>query len=278
MQQPTIGGRRRWTQDEIVAAAHRHHVATGRQPGAEDWRLGGVGRPNTSTVLYHFGSWSGMIRAAGFKPLPSCRPVYWTQPMVIAALQRWHSENGRVPKMRDWHHPALWHPQAATVWRLFGSWTGGLQAAGLRKRGRRRLANPLWSKEDIAAALLDHLLSTGSWPTCHSWGRAGRGHPCASTIKYRFGTWNAAKRYAGWDPLSATRSVPVESRCSGCGGDEFSETIGCRSCWDRTHRAAARNGTPLSVVESPLTPGDSDPAVVEPAQRRPVNLLTEKAA
>lgn len=241
---PHRGGRKRWTEERILAATQRHVEATGKQPSAEDWRAAGVGRPNTSTVLYVFGSWSKMIAAAGFTPLPAGRPPTWSRELCVQAIQRWMEEQGRPPTTREWRNPSGWHPQATTVWRIFGSWEKGLTAAGVSRMKRRRNANPLWSEDDIAAAMLDELVATGKWPTCHSWARGARGRPCASTVKWRFGSWNAAKRYAGWDPDAASRVVRRERVCAGCDGDYATYTTGCSTCSDRKRTRARRAPKP----------------------------------
>lgn len=211
----------------------------------------------------------------------------WSPQQVVDALHVWVGANdGLAPTSSDWREGTPEHPACSTVQDIFGSWDNGLKAAGIKARARG--ARNGWTQDLVADAMLDWLLQNGRWPTYRDWYRPGLGaHPHAAVAVRLFGTWNAAKRYAGWDgverrtPKPADFTVPPDVfRCAGCGGDEYSETIGCNSCWDRKRtravRAAAKNGTSLSVVESPLTPGDSDAASPGgQALGRPVDLSTE---
>lgn len=79
-----------WDRDTIVAAIRKFHEKYGHSPSSVEWNPA-LARarnkhdvaqrfiddgcwPATSTVQYHFGSWSKAIAAAGFDPLPVGRP------------------------------------------------------------------------------------------------------------------------------------------------------------------------------------------------------------
>jgi DNA-directed RNA polymerase subunit RPC12/RpoP len=209
------------------------------------------------------------------------RKLMWPPQAIVDACVAWTRERGKTPRAKDWKAATPTQPSYTTVERVFGSWNGMLRAAGLfgREHGTHQ-----WTQDDIANAMLDHLTRTGEWPQYRDWtGGCGDGsRPNTSTVIEQFGTWRAAKLYAGWDPDAASRVLP-RTDCVECGRrlDEDDYTIGCNACWHRRHaraRTATRNGTSLGVVESPLTPGDSDAADGNAAQRRPVNHQTEKAA
>jgi hypothetical protein len=76
---------------------------------------------------------------------PSCaadeRRV-WTAEAIIAAIQRFVRENGRLPGATEWSQTserASYAPPSIFVQRRFGSWNAGVAAAGFtpRKVGQR---------------------------------------------------------------------------------------------------------------------------------------------
>lgn len=227
--------------------------------------------------------------------------AFWTRERCIEALHAWYEIHGRAPaKVADWGRSAPEHPPASSIDRQFGTWNAAIEAAGLPKN-KPGMAWRL-SKDEVAERLLDWLLEHGAWPTKVEWDSAGM-RPSCSAIDRMFGTWNAARRYAGWratcancdEQLPAGRQRWCSERCRqaafrrggvialtqgfvcvGCGGDEFSETIGCEACWyrntGRARRAAARSGVG-EVVE----PADEGSDSVEIHTVRPV-ISIEKAA
>lgn len=77
------------------------------------------------------------------------REPYWTKERIVAALQRDAKRRGRAPTVTEWKQrlnpkgespaPGELHsrPSASMVIKVFGSWTGGLRAAGLKGQNRR---------------------------------------------------------------------------------------------------------------------------------------------
>jgi hypothetical protein len=49
---------------------------------------------------------------------------------TVEAIREWAARHGRVPAEQDWEQAGGGHPSAAVVTRQFGSWKGGLAAAG----------------------------------------------------------------------------------------------------------------------------------------------------
>jgi hypothetical protein len=49
---------------------------------------------------------------------------------TVEAIREWTAEHGRVPTEQDWEQADGRHPSARVVKRRFGSWKGGLAAAG----------------------------------------------------------------------------------------------------------------------------------------------------
>lgn len=61
----------------------------------------------------------------------------WDRDSVIAALQRHTKSLGRAPTIPEWEGRADWRPTSRTVKRIFGSWTGALDAAGIPGSARK---------------------------------------------------------------------------------------------------------------------------------------------
>src|ERR1700741_401501 len=61
---------------------------------------------------------------------------YWTERRIIAAIEQDARRRGRPPRKREWQSRAPGRPTAETVRTRFGSWSGGLEAAGLAAHAR----------------------------------------------------------------------------------------------------------------------------------------------
>lgn len=283
-------GIRYWTPEWIIDACHEWVSLYGQPPKASQWEGHGNRRfPCMTTVQAKFGTWSAMLAAAGYTPRDKkTATLVWTPDMILAACKGWAQQNGRPPAASDWRLVGSYHPSTKTVLRRFGSWNAMIAAAGFEPRNEGAVCH--WTKDAIAMAMLDWLGRTGDWPSCRAW-RVPRPNvnPAHSTVFRTFGSWNAAKRYAGWDGSTRRerRLRVVEAKCVGCGCDLDTFVIGCRSCMDRRRtreRAAARrgkNGVSLCAVESLLTPGDSGASADgETARDAPLTFssLTQTAA
>jgi hypothetical protein len=64
---------------------------------------------------------------------PVCRAtaVKYSAEQVIAALREDAETHGRSPRVKDWRGRPIGMPGVAAVYGRFGSWNGGLRAAGL---------------------------------------------------------------------------------------------------------------------------------------------------
>jgi len=203
---------------------------------------------------------------------------FWTDETMLHALHEWVAEHGKVPSSAtDWKKAAYGRPSARACVVRFGSWSAFIRAGGYKPRtgggayfcdkivdGRRAY----WTKDTVAEWFLDHLLAHGEWPQMRQSRHATVGRrPSYSTVKNLFGSWVAAKRYAGWrgececcgDPvwrsfqrfcsprcrkLGPTGTV-VERGCAGCGGDLASVTSGCATCSDRARKKFRRRTDPV---------------------------------
>lgn len=188
------GNPRRWSPEELIAAVHRWVALEGRTPTAEDWRalrLGGAPRweeefgewPPSSVGRLVFGSWSTMLETAGVR----ANKPSWKPEEILAALRAYAEEFGRSPAKGELEWPPTGYPSSRTVRRHFGSFTSGLQAAGLKPRGQRR-----WDAEEIVGAMREFHREVARWPRPSDWVKACEEWPSANTVYKRFGRWGAA--------------------------------------------------------------------------------------
>ncbi|MHB2000936.1 MAG: homing endonuclease associated repeat-containing protein [Solirubrobacteraceae bacterium] len=191
------GNPMRWSREGGIAAVRRWTRLEGQAPRNIDWRamrLGGAERweaefpdwPPASMGTLIFGGWSELLHAAGVEVVhPS-----WKREQILAALRAYVEEYGGSPSKEDLEWPPTGYPSARTVRRHFGSFTAGLQAAGLQPRSRR------WSDEAIVEAMREFELETDFWPRPSDWARACEDWPAAATVYKRFGSWQAALEMA----------------------------------------------------------------------------------
>lgn len=186
----------RWNREELITAVRRWVALEGRAPTQEDWRprrRGGAQRweeefgewPPASAGRLVFGSWNGLLEAAGV----SANKPSWEPEAILAALCAYAEEFGRPPAKGELELPPTGYPSSRTVRRHFGSFTAGLRAAGLEPRGQRQRR---WDAEAIAVAMREFRLEVARWPLPSDWVRACEDWPSASTVYSRFGSWKAA--------------------------------------------------------------------------------------
>jgi Homing endonuclease associated repeat len=218
-----------WTKELAVAAIREHAARNGGvPPTAAVWErpAGEPGEPGAhpgwSTVASLFGYWAEAIRTAGFTPpkgrerAPAGTVAGWTRASVIAALQHWAAADpdGLPPAVSDWQRrgaadgtlPA--HPNAHTGAALFGSWTKGVHAAGLKQRASGRRSR--WTRESFCAALREYAAANGGQaPRARDWEHAAVApiaHPTAQLAQPLFGSWANAVQAAGLEPAPPRRS------------------------------------------------------------------------
>lgn len=160
-------------------------------------------------------------------------PAYWTRERILSAIHAWTEQHGEPPRAQEWQRGTPDFPARTTVCAMFGTWNTAISEAGYETRDCKGWTP--WDKDKIAAAFLDFLVRERRWPTSRDCMWRGRkpGMPDWRTVYFHFGSWNAAKTYAGWDPDAKTRISRQEGLCSGCGCDYGAKTIGCRACMNR---------------------------------------------
>ena len=93
------------------------------------------------------------IREYKQPPVPSVprKPRKWTPDLVAASIKKWAEANGRPPARSDWRRTSHGNsnlPSVNTVISVFGSWNGGIEAAGFEPRpfkaGPRTGSSQMW--------------------------------------------------------------------------------------------------------------------------------------
>jgi len=111
--------RERWTREGIVAALRRFARDEGRPPRSQDLSYGHRRLPARWTIDQRFGSFAAGLESAGFEP----QRRRWTRAGILAAMETFWAQHGRLPTSRDWVRSTANHPHATTVLRQFGSWS-----------------------------------------------------------------------------------------------------------------------------------------------------------
>jgi hypothetical protein len=230
-----------------------------------------------------------MVRVAKYVAPDRCiccghKLITWSPRAIVEAAIRWSDEHGYPPITGDWETATPANPSHSTVEGVFGpcGWNRMLLAAGLPLRVRR--GSLRWTKDTIAEAMLDELLRTGKWPVAWRWEkRAGDwSRPCTATVLRVFGTWAAAKKYAGWDGAPQAPAVRTPSAvakptcCTGCGCEFTTFSRGCKQCIRRRAARKARANKSETVAAPSLV--ESSPVDSEAGARNRQGAATPFAA
>lgn len=179
-----------------------------------------------SAARRHFGSWSKAVLAAGVDPTKLQRVVPWSRERVIEAiLTRTLRNEPLVARLIE--------PRSLVDagHRFFGSWRAAVSAAGMDPRvtelpprrkkkparvltrvatpKRPRKQPPVWTDERILQAIVDRVREG---KRINSWAVSRDHASLYRTARRHFGTWDAAIRAAGFDPLEHRRDRGVAPR------------------------------------------------------------------
>lgn len=142
-----------WTRESMLEAIRRFADEHGRAPKSTEWKRRDPGGrwPGSSQILARFGSWSSAMEAAGLR----AERTRWSPEKILAAMQRYADEHGRLPSHEDWNTkgPGSPWPAPGTVQLHFGSWSSAIEhargvwepgpdAAALRARSPRGPRRP----------------------------------------------------------------------------------------------------------------------------------------
>lgn len=172
------------------------------------------------------------------------KPHLWPKERIIKAMQDWETIFGEPPSMVDWNstqarkmgdfdradyfdqNKDLW-PWFSQVFRAFGSWNAGIEAAGFTPRpqygtsetnsaNRKRKAIPrkqinssrerYWTRERIIQRMRDYYKQYGVPPTSSEWLQpceivnGYRIWPTTGSVQKEFGSWSNGMKVAGFKP------------------------------------------------------------------------------
>jgi hypothetical protein len=170
----------------------------------------------------------------------------WSAEAVLQALREWAGENGRAPRAEDWSAPSQASPRIATtrrrvaaaprwpcpttVRRYFGSWSAGLEQAGLRPgrlapwelnlservaTARRLAANGLRASEiaqclGVSVSTVRKYRQARVCPGCHGplvTPSARNCHDCDARLRSSF--WTAAEVFRAERDSSEDRATII---------------------------------------------------------------------
>jgi len=204
---------RRWDRAGAIEAMRAFAREHGRAPTSLDWSQSAAEHPSAGTVGALFGSWSEGLLEAGL----DTHVVNWDRKMILVALQEWTALHGRPPRPSQWSisDRAGAHPTNRTVRNRFGSWDAALRAAGVATP-----KTPAWNERRILTAMRKWQVKHGRRPTQKDWKSndpSGQWPSYAIVVRH-CGSWPAALRTAGIDPLTKTSQAARARRGRRAGG------------------------------------------------------------
>lgn len=129
---PEGGAPQTWTDPQIFAALRADTKERGHPASPTEWRRERkADAPSYHTLRDRFGTFRAAFEAAGIQERSPDRKIRWTADRIILALRAEADRAGDPPKAEHWRKANGDHPSSATVRKMFGSWQGGLKAAGL---------------------------------------------------------------------------------------------------------------------------------------------------
>lgn len=129
--------REAWSREDCLEAV-RAFAGENGGVGPCEWRSAERGVPTGYAARRWFGSWGGMLEAAGvrWEPVRGGARVRWSREAAVAALREFVEREGGAPRTGDY---AVCRPFGlGTVQRLFGSPEGAAAAVGVSVRRDRR--------------------------------------------------------------------------------------------------------------------------------------------
>ena len=152
------GIRKRYTDEQILAALTASAQRLGRTPTMREFAADPETEVHPQTVIEHFGSWNNATRAAGLVPRR-----FATRAELLGLLRELGEELGRVPTAKDLDAHRSTMPSKSLYWHTFGSLTTALREAGFDVPvGEERLERAVEQGVALARAL-GHLPKFTDW-------------------------------------------------------------------------------------------------------------------
>jgi hypothetical protein len=152
------GIRRRYTDDQILAALRASAERLGRSPTMKEFAGDPEAAMHPQTVIEHFGTWNAAKRAAGLMPRR-----FATREELVTQLRQLGEAVGRTPTAQDIRERRGTMPSASLYWHTFGSLTTALREAGFDVAvGEERLERAL-DQGSALARRVGRLPKFGDW-------------------------------------------------------------------------------------------------------------------
>jgi Homing endonuclease associated repeat len=152
------GIRRRYTDDQILAALRASAKRIGRSPTMKEFAADPEAGMHPQTVIEHFGTWNAAKRAAGLMPRR-----FATREELVERLKLLGEELGRTPTAQDIRARRGTMPSASLYWHTFGSLSTALREAGFDVAvGEERLERALGQGVALARRI-GRLPKFGDW-------------------------------------------------------------------------------------------------------------------
>jgi hypothetical protein len=152
------GIRRRYTDEQILAALSASAERLGRSPTMKEFAADPEAGMHPQTVIEHFGTWNAAKRAAGLMPRR-----FATREELVAQLRSLGEELGRTPTAQDIRERRGTMPSASLYWHTFGSLSTALREAGFDVAvGEERLERALEQGAALATRI-GRLPKFGDW-------------------------------------------------------------------------------------------------------------------
>ncbi|KIU04516.1 homing endonuclease associated repeat-containing protein [Bacillus subtilis] len=166
-----------YTEGDLIEILQQKAKELGRAPKLREVK-------QNATIKRHFGSFNAGLKAAGLTPNRT-----YTESDLIKILQQKAKELGRPPKTRE-------VKQAGSIIKHFGSFSKGLEAAGLSSN--RKTPDKSYTEKELIAIIQQKTRELGRPP------RSTELKQTSTIIRY-FGSFNAGLKAAGSD-LNKTKS------------------------------------------------------------------------
>lgn len=119
------GLRRRYSDEQILAALRASAERLGRSPTMKEFASDAQAGMHPQTVIEHFGTWNAAKRAAGLMPRR-----FATRAELVEQIRRLGEELGRTPTAEDIRRRRGTMPSPSLYWHTFGALSTALREAG----------------------------------------------------------------------------------------------------------------------------------------------------
>ena len=227
-------------------------------------------------ALRLFGRWDAALRAAGINPAGVRKTREWSRKAVVRRIRELAGEGKALNSAAVQEFEAI---LVSAAHRYFSSWDAALYAAGLNAEMWRKQAPP-WTQDSLIRTIREACAS--GVKVNHAVAAAWKGNSLTRAGVRLFGSWDAALRAAGLDPVRIrryrkpwTKNTVIQAiRVKHRGGDALAYTTvvpgslrqaGIRffGSWDATLSAAGLNPAKIRLYRTRCKPWTAPTTLAE---------------